>query len=532
MTTTNGLPPASLPTTLPPAAPTTTATTTTAATTTTTTAPTTTTTAPTGLEAATTAGPLPAGSALPPNLGAGVSALAARLGQTLATTTTTTKAPLLELRPGVVPDAVSVTAVLKQLTSGPQGAAVVDNLAGQLKAQLGVDVPPALVAAAKANPERVVDLLALTTGQMKAGFDALHAQHRVAHPAQPGATTTKTRQLPATTHTAKLAALAITRPEGALKQLAPGLWQGDVKNAGLDDKQAARNIALAEIFDRLSTNATAAKGDVFTVEHDGHRFTDLGNFLNALVKDGHTVEAVVTHRVADFCSLKTKAPDGSTVDVPAAVLVKTGVRDAAGNEAVVPGVHSEVVFRVRSSSTTRGPKLDGDVKWYQGVPNTGFFACDLMRKSTWTGSVEVARLDQRQALQAASLAAVLGDVIQDVSAQKNLAMSGYGVTGVCNDSVAILQQALTGSVTGYPLFMRDDVLLPEIDKRLADQNRRDDGALKTLKAAIQQVPSDDKPLAPATSSSAKARALASIPWTPGDEPFVSVQEARTILSAS
>jgi hypothetical protein len=179
---------------------------------------------------------------------------------------------------------------------------------------------------------------------------------------------------------------------------------------------------------------------------------------------------------------------------------------------------------VRSSNATKGPKLDGDVKWYQGVPNTGFFPCDLMRKSPWTGTVEVASLNQSEALQAVKLAAVLSDVIIDASAQKNLAMSGYGVTGVCNDSVAIIQQAMTGKVTGYPLFMRDDVLLPEIDKRLADKNRSDDASLRTLKAAIQTVPSDD-----VKNSSAAARALASIPWTAGQEPFVSVQDARTIL---
>jgi hypothetical protein len=96
---------------------------------------------------------------------------------------------------------------------------------------------------------------------------------------------------------------------------------------------------------------------------------------------------------------------------------------------------------------------------------------------------------------------------------------------VCNDSVAIIQQAMTGSVTGYPLFMRDDVLLPEIALRMKDKNHKDDAALQTLTAAIKAVPNDD-----VANGSQKARALASIPWTPGNEPFTSVQDARTILS--
>ncbi len=517
MTTTNGLPPVSLPPLSTPA--------TTAVATATAPAPAPAP-SPTGLNAATTLGPLPTGVVIPPNLGNGLSTLASRLSPQLLSSP---KAPLLELRPGVVADAVSITAVLKQLGNGPQGQALVDGLAAQMKQQLGVDLPPALVAAAKANPERVVDLLALTTGQMHAGFDAMHAHHKIQPPAgaaPPAAG--RVRQLPKTLKTQNLDTIAIARPAGDLKQLQPGLWQGDVKNDKLDDRAAKKNIVLAEIFDRLASNPTAAKGELFAVEHNGHRFTRLQNFVAELVKDGHTVEATIGHRVADFCALKTKAPDGSILDVPAAVLVKTGITDAAGNEAVVPGVHSEVVFRVRSGPSTKGEKLDGDIKWYQGVPNTGFFPCDLMRKSTWTGAVEVAHLDQAKALEAISLAAALGDVIQDVGRQLNLAMSGYGVTGVCNDSVAVIQQATTGRATGYPLFMRDDVLLPEIQKRLKDKNHRDDHALQTLQVAIGQVPSDD--VARVAGSSQKTRALASIPWTAGNEPFTSVQDARTILS--
>ena len=159
------------------------------------------------------------------------------------------------------------------------------------------------------------------------------------------------------------------------------------------------------------------------------------------------------------------------------------------------------------------------------MPNTGFFACDLMRKSTWTGTVVTDRLDQPQALHAAALCANLSDVINDVAAAAGLAMNGYGVTGVCNDSVAVVQQAITGHSTGYPLFMRDQVLLPEIELRLHDRNRRDDAALRELKAAMALAPSDE-----AMNASSAARARASIPWQPGAEPFESTVRARAILA--
>ena len=451
----------------------------------------------------------------------GLNAVAARMGASVGSQS------LLELKPGMYPDAVSLTTVLKQLSGSPQADALVEGLAKEMKATLGVDVPPALIAAARANPERVVDMLALSPQQMRQGFDAVHAQHRLRAGAAPAATPpthSKSQQLPSTFHTSKVDQVAIARSAGDLKTLAPGLMRGDVPNVGLSDAAAKKNIVLAEVIDRLADNAGKPKSDRFVVEHNGSRFTSLPHFVEALRKDGYTVEATITHRVADFFGLKTQAPDGTILDVPMAAMVKTGVKDANGVEAVLPSVHSEVVFSIRAGANSADPKLNGDIKWYQGVPNTGFFPCDTMRKSTWTGSSTASKLDPNASAEALGLCGVLSDVIQDVSASAGLAMAGYGVTGVCNDSVAIIQQAMTGTITGYPLFMRDDVLMPELKKRLSDTNRTDDSALKVLKAAIEAAPSDDKP-----NASAKQRALASIPWEAGKAPFASVETARTII---
>ncbi len=510
-------------TTPTPTTPTTAAPTATTTTTTATTPALTTTATTTGLDAATTTGPAPGGGVVGSGIASGVNAIAARLG------TPMTGPALLELRPGIVPDAVSLPTILKGMAGSPQADALITSLVAEMKSALGVDVPPALVAAARANPDRVVDMLALSPKAMRGGFDAVHAHHTAtaattASTAAPAPANSKSHQLPQHFKTSTIATVDVKRSPGDLKQLAPGLSRGDVPNVAVSDAAVKKNVVLAEIIDRLADNPGKSKADRFVVEHQGSRFTSLPNFIEALRKDGYTVEAKITHRVADFFALKTQAPDGSILDVPMAVMVKTGFKDAAGNEAIVPSVHSEVVFSIRAGASSADPKLDGDVKWYQGVPNTGFFPCDSMRKSTWTGSMTATTLDDSRASQALGLCAVLGDVIQDVAIQKKMAMSGYGITGVCNDSVAVIQQALTGTITGYPLFMRDGLLLPEIETRLKDSNRHDDAALKTLKAAIAAAPSDDAP-----NASSAARALASMPWAAGQAPFASTEAARAIL---
>lgn len=495
----------------------------TTASTATTAAPTPTPARPAGLEQATTAGPLPVGTQLQGAVNAGVSAIAARLGGGQ------TGPSLLALRPGMVADAVGLPDVIKQLSRGPQADALIDKLTVGLKQSLGLDVPPALIAAARANPERIIDMLAFTPQQMRAGFDAMHAQHRVRTQLQPtttdASTTTKSRQLPAHFKTSTMDTVTVKRSDGDLQTLAPGLSRGDVPNATLSDAQARKNIVLAEVIDRLADNAGKPKAERFVVEHQGSRFTSLPHFMQALEKDGYVVEAKLTHRVADFFALKTNAPDGTILDVPMAAMVRTGVVDKNGQEAILPTVHSELVFSVRPGPTSKQPTFSGDVKWYQGISGTGFFPCDTMRKSTWTGTTTATTFDHARSLEAMNLCGVLGDVIQDASAKAGLAMSGYGVTGVCNDSVAIIQQAMTGEVTAYPLFMRDAMLLPEIKARLQDTNRMDDGALKALKAAIDVVPSDDR-----QNASSKARALASIPWSSGQAPFQSTEDARRILA--
>jgi hypothetical protein len=461
----------------------------------------------------------------------GLTALGARLASPAGPS-------LLELRPGIQPDAVSLPTILRQMAHTPHIDALIDRLVAEVSSTYGIQVPPALIAAARANPERIVDLLAFSPRQMRTGFDALHARHRLTSattttPSSSSTSTaqpshTKSRQLPQHVDTSTLGALPIVRSPGDLTEVAPGLWRGDVPNVGLSDAHAARNIALAEIVDRLADNAGQAAADHFVVTHLGQRFSSLPTFIEALQRDGYSIEATFTHRVADFAALKTRAPDGTLLDVPLAAMVKTGVKDAAGREAVLPSVHSEVVFSIRAGAQSTPPALEGDIKWYQGVPNTGFFPCETMRKSTWTGSSTAATLATPDAVRAMTMAAVLADVIQDVARHEGLAMSGYGVTGVCNDSVAIVQQAMTGRVTAYPLFMRDALLLTEIDRRLkGGASGVESDALRSVRAAIVAVPSDERRNATSTQ-----RALASIPWPTGRAPLSSAELAREILTAA
>lgn len=430
-----------------------------------------------------------------------------------------------DMVPGRYPDAVALPTVLQGIGASPQGQAALGKVLDGIKAKTGVEVPADIRAAALSNPAALTKAFELTPKQLSDGIVGLNAAYKAGKLKKPEE---PPKLLPQSGFDlSKLDELDAPRPKSELKELAPGLFQGDLPSA-TSDAQVKRNRVLAEVFGRLSANASAPEGSKFSVDYGGKSFTKLDDFVGALKKDGYDVQVRFDSRVANFSNLKTAIPGTNPpkfVDVPAPLMVKTGIKDASGKEAVVPAVHSEMVISLKAGPNTKGPKFDADLKFYQGVSGTGFFPCNVHADPSWCGRVTTATLSGNDALKAVKVAGAFSDVVNSTAKSMNLYADGYGVTGVCNDSVAVVQQATTGKATQYPLLMKDAVLMPELSKRLGDADKADDPTYKSIRNAIRDLPSDTR----ATPSS-KARALASMPWAAGREPFTSSEEARRILS--
>lgn len=415
-----------------------------------------------------------------------------------------------------VPDAVGLPDVLRQLAQHPQAAQHVQRLIGVVQQQTGVTLSDAEVQAVLAKPERLLDVMQFTPKQLSDGMLAMHAQY-----AARGVDAGQTRKhaLPDAVDVAKLSSYDVPLSQDEPKEIVPGLLRGGHPSE-LSEAEQRNRIATAEVFDRLADNAADDPPSRFRVSYNGSEFTRLDTFLSALRESGHEVTVRVDHRVANFSSLMTKAPNGDLLDVPAPVMVRTGKRDADGNEAVLPSVHSEMIIEIE------GADVNTELKWYQGVPNTGFFPVGLHRTPTWCGGRTSDTFTGDQAAKAVELAGLLSDVIKTTADDLNLRSSGYGVTGVCNDSVAVIQHALTGRATSYPLTMNDDPLIGELKRRMSDTDRRDDPEYRLLQASIDALPRDADP-----NPTAHARALASSAYEIGEAPFPSTEQALAILSA-
>lgn len=430
---------------------------------------------------------------------------------------------LFELVPGRYPDAIGLDTLLQQAATTPEGRAAVEQLLSGFEQKTGVVIPQEVRTQVLSGARSLTSVLAITPQQLSEGISTLNVAQKVRKAAPEAA---PRYLLPQHFELSKLDAVAYQRTAPELKQLVPGIYQGDLPST-LSDAQLKRNTVTAEIFDRLSANPKLPASQQFSVGYGGKSYTRLDDFLGALRADGYQVSVTFEQRIANFSDLKTPVPGSNPpryLDVPAPLLVRTGIKDASGHEAIVPACHSEMHIQLQSGPSTRGPRLDAEVRFFQGTDGTGFFPAGGFAEPSWCGHVKSAPVTGDAAVHAAQLAGLLTGVINGSASRNHLWAGGYGVTGVCNDSVAVVEHAITGQVTEYPLLMRDAYVLGEINRELPSASRADAHGLRELAASVSAVPND---LAP--NASQAARALASMPWADGAEPLQSAVEARRIL---
>jgi len=228
----------------------------------------------------------------------------------------------------------------------------------------------------------------------------------------------------------------------------------------------------------------------------------------------------VFQRVANFIDLREPNADGTSCPILATVMIDTGYKDASGAPITVPGVHSSLRFSIS------GPDASGDVDFYQGTDGTGFFAAGLNADRAYLGHQESDVFTGRDVVRAAGIASRWREAVASMSSGGNLLAGGYGQTGVCNDSVALIQTMLTGRTTLYPLAMNHGLVDGWLDTQIA-KGGPDAAAWQRLRAGVDSLPADT-----AADPTQPARILSSLPFGPGPNAiFPGVDAARATLAA-
>ena len=130
-----------------------------------------------------------------------------------------------DLVPGRYPDAVALPTILKAIGASPQGQAQVKALLAQLQEKTGIAAPPEVQAAALSHPELATRAFEVSPKQIAQGMDAVNAAY---HAGKMKQVEPRKFSLPQKFDLANLDAAPWTRAQPEMKELAPGLYSGDL----------------------------------------------------------------------------------------------------------------------------------------------------------------------------------------------------------------------------------------------------------------------------------------------------------------
>lgn len=300
---------------------------------------------------------------------------------------------------------------------------------------------------------------------------------------------------------------------GAPEQMFGNLYRY-VKPSGISARAVRVRSAFGEILDRLALNRSLPERERFGIVYQDNKYLDFDEFIDALVRTGHKVEMDVSNEVADFLHLMFREPSGVFREVRTEVQIRTGYFTSAGDEITIPAVHSHLIFRVA------GPQLNVDVEFYQGTHGTHFCPSLVIQGQSWVGIRKSGTYDGHEAVKALRAAGLYLDLLHTISREDALFAGGYGQSGICNDSVAVIEMLLNKDVTVYPLLIDKRRVIRQLDILIAKHPaiaRR----YRKIRQAVVNMPSDVE-----LNKTQPQRILGSIPYRAGSTPYVGFNDAR------
>jgi hypothetical protein len=442
-------------------------------------------------------------------------------------------ADLFTVIPGRYPKTVSLPDVLSNIPDGPEGRKFLQDLTNEIFLRTGIWIPELVLDLFFEDSSALLNYLQFTATELYDGIFALNWAYQNGYISNDAPTSPK---LPNGFDLAQSQNFPLNLTNfipGPPVKVAPGLWKGFYPG-NASDATIKSEIIFGMALNQLANNSHLPNNDpkMFSVKYNGKLFSSVDDLLNALLANGHTVRCWLTWRAVDFFGYLTKGPKGEWLEVPAPIMMDTGILANYSNagkfnwppsQAILPAIHDELVIEIRSGPSSQGTTVNVDLLWYEGDDGIGFFARDLYSLASWVGQVDAEPLEGTEAVNYLHLAAVFTDVLLQTADKYNLYDLGYGATGVCVDSIAIIEYVYFNEMTLYPLLMEKYLVIPVVQQFLNVNNRNAQHYTALLKA-LKYLPVDvwDNP-------TLKTRVNNTITWPPGKEPFECVIQARAIL---
>jgi hypothetical protein len=257
-------------------------------------------------------------------------------------------------------------------------------------------------------------------------------------------------------------------PEETGKDLGNGIIYGEVPDSDRG-KHYADSKRLADVLNILSLNNSTKPSYFSIVSKNGqnHEVASVKALLSTLEQTSHSIVVKDARYFANFAGLRYKDKD---VAVP--FWLDTNVKvPNTDRTLLVPAGHSQ------HELTIRGPKVNAELKFFFGMHGDAKFRPNTNARANWTGERIAHKYTGKDAIRAMSVAGLVRRAYADKKAKNpNLPLNGYHVLGVCNDSNAFIEYAMTGETTMYPLtrdpkFFSGHGLIDQISKKMPIDGR-------------------------------------------------------------
>jgi len=215
------------------------------------------------------------------------------------------------------------------------------------------------------------------------------------------------------------------------------------------------NRLVAVLFTKLSYNYykhAKNEDDLFEVHFNGTTCRYPDEFLQALIDNGHTVDVCPRCVITSFgAALCVKEDDGSWSNIPLACMLQAGYQRYSDNRSVffaAPHGGLDVYITGPLIGTTNTCAM----QFYVAVEGVCAFHSDADVVVPWLKKASLADVySNEQAVQAVRMAGLVAVTFSTIATDMELPFGGYGVLGMCNDSVAFIDLALRGETNAYPL---------------------------------------------------------------------------------
>jgi hypothetical protein len=239
---------------------------------------------------------------------------------------------------------------------------------------------------------------------------------------------------------------------------------------------------LADVLNRLAVNPVDRPRLIVTVGEREARSPK--QLMELLAATGHTITVSDVRVFADFAGLQAGGRD-----LAAPMWVDTEIPvPGRGRTLKVPTTHSQHELVIR------GPQVNVDVSFFMGIDGEAKFRPMLDTRADWTGRRVAHTYEGARAVEAMRLAGEVRRSFEDDRvANPQLPYGGYFTLGVCNDSNAFIEHALTGRTTLYPLtrdlrYYQSDSEIDRISRAMPVDGR---GAPADLDRVLASLPAEN-----------------------------------------